>query len=148
MEPYLTMDEFSLERVLRKCAMKKMINCFLMCAQDTINAETVELLEPYLTMDDYSLENAKKVCGDVAGLCGWTIAMSFFYGINREVLPLKVSQTLKTISALFCCTSLSVSCKIFRYSVIVLFSVPALAKSLCITFDKLFCCFGVCADSR
>lgn len=71
---------------------KKEVNRFLTCLQDTINAETVELLEPYLTMDDYSYENAKKVCGDVAGLCSWTSAMSFFYGINREVLPLKVRQ--------------------------------------------------------
>jgi dynein heavy chain len=58
--------------------------------KDFINEETIELMDPYIKMEDYDLDTAKRVCGNVAGLLTWTVAMTKFFAINKEVLPLKV----------------------------------------------------------
>ncbi|XP_021362874.1 dynein heavy chain 5, axonemal-like isoform X1 [Mizuhopecten yessoensis] len=71
------------------------LNGLLNFPKDSINEETVELLKPYLSMEDYSMDNAKKVCSDVAGLANWTLAMSFFFSINKEVLPLKANLAVQ-----------------------------------------------------
>ncbi|XP_030752815.1 dynein heavy chain 8, axonemal [Sitophilus oryzae] len=63
--------------------------------KDTINAEIVDLLQPYLTHSLYTYEAAKTACGNVAGLIAWTIAMSAFFEVNREVLPLKANLTIQ-----------------------------------------------------
>ena len=63
--------------------------------KDTINEETVELLAPALAMDDYNLDSAKRVCSDVAGLLSWSNAMSSFFTINKEVLPLKANLVIQ-----------------------------------------------------
>ncbi|XP_052128978.1 dynein axonemal heavy chain 8-like [Frankliniella occidentalis] len=57
--------------------------------KDMINEETIDLMGPYLNNPLYTFENAKTACGNVAGLLLWTVAMAQFYGINKEVLPLK-----------------------------------------------------------
>ena len=63
--------------------------------KDSINDEIVELLEPYLVMEDYNMTTAVRMCGDIAGLLTWTKAMSFFFGVNKEVLPLKINLSVQ-----------------------------------------------------
>ncbi|KAK6616888.1 Dynein heavy chain 8, axonemal [Polyplax serrata] len=62
--------------------------------KDRINAEVIDLMKPYLEFQEYTYEKAKSACGNVAGLIRWTIAMSEFYQVNKEVLPLKANLAI------------------------------------------------------
>ncbi|KAG7190763.1 hypothetical protein KM043_006835 [Ampulex compressa] len=63
--------------------------------KDNINGETVDLMLPYLNFHMYTYEAAKQACGNVAGLIQWTISMVTFYGINKDVLPLKANLAVQ-----------------------------------------------------
>ncbi|XP_067209496.1 dynein axonemal heavy chain 8 [Linepithema humile] len=63
--------------------------------KDNINCETVDLMMPYLNFHMYTYEAAKQACGNVAGLIQWTISMVTFYGINKDVLPLKANLVIQ-----------------------------------------------------
>ncbi len=82
--------------------------------KDIINDEMVELLEPYLTMEDYNMGTALRVCSDVAGLLCWTKAMAFFFGVNKEVLPLKLNLVMQESRLKIACKELATAEKTLR----------------------------------
>ncbi|KAK0165144.1 hypothetical protein PV328_003692, partial [Microctonus aethiopoides] len=63
--------------------------------KDNINGETVDLMQPYLKYPQYNYEAGKQACGNVAGLIQWTIAMTAFYDVNKDVLPLKANLAIQ-----------------------------------------------------
>lgn len=69
----------------------KFLQKLLEFPRDKINAEHVDLMVPYFDYPKYTFEGAKVACGNVAGLLSWTKAMAKFYGINKDVLPLKAN---------------------------------------------------------
>ncbi|XP_041975311.1 dynein axonemal heavy chain 8 [Aricia agestis] len=76
---------------LKVMADTKFLNNLKFYPRDEINAEMVDLLQPYFRYRNYTFEAAKVACGNVAGLISWTIAMAQFYGVNKDVLPLKAN---------------------------------------------------------
>lgn len=82
--------------------------------KDIINDEMVEFLEPYLTMEDYNMGTALRVCSDVAGLLCWTKAMAFFFGVNKEVLPLKLNLVMQESRLKIACKELATAEKTLR----------------------------------
>ena len=90
-DPTVPSPKPSWSEALKVMSSTGFLNQLLNFPKDTINDEMVEFLEPYLTMEDYNMATAKRVCGDVAGLLCWTKAMAFFFGVNKEVLPLKIN---------------------------------------------------------
>lgn len=63
--------------------------------KDAIDAETIDLLQPYFRYPNYTIEAALLACGQVAGLLKWTRAMSDFYKVNVNVIPLKADLAKK-----------------------------------------------------
>lgn len=43
----------------------------------------------------YTFEKAKIACGNVAGLLKWTVAMTKFFAVNKDVLPLKANLAVQ-----------------------------------------------------
>ena len=90
-DPTVPCPKPSWAEALKVMASATFLSQLLHFPKDSINDEMVELLEPYLTMEDYTMATAKRVCSDVAGLLCWTKSMSFFFGVNKGVLPLKIN---------------------------------------------------------
>ncbi|KAI8902513.1 dynein heavy chain and region D6 of dynein motor-domain-containing protein [Globomyces pollinis-pini] len=80
---------------LKLMSQSDFLSSLLAFAKDEINEETVELLEPLQEMVDFNLEGAKKVSADVAGLISWVGAMSSYYAVNKQVVPLKANLVIQ-----------------------------------------------------
>nr|CAD7399061.1 unnamed protein product [Timema poppensis] len=85
----------SWEEALRMMMDSRFLYTLVNFPKDKINGETVDLLKPYLDYPQYTYEAARVACGNVAGLAQWTRSMAVFYGVNKEVLPLKANLAVQ-----------------------------------------------------
>lgn len=62
---------------------------------DQMTDEMVDLLVPYFKNKLYTFEAAEAACGNVAGLLKWTIAMTKYFAINKDVIPVKYKMAIQ-----------------------------------------------------
>lgn len=62
---------------------------------DEMTDEIVDLLVPYFKNKLYTFEAAEAACGNVAGLLKWTIAMTKYFAVNKDVIPIKYKMAIQ-----------------------------------------------------
>ncbi|KAG4073254.1 hypothetical protein HA402_008600 [Bradysia odoriphaga] len=62
---------------------------------DQMTDEMVDLLVPYFNNKLYTFEAAEAACGNVAGLLKWTIAMTKYFAVNKDVIPVKYKMAIQ-----------------------------------------------------
>lgn len=62
---------------------------------DEMTDEMVDLLVPYFNNKLYTFEAAEAACGNVAGLLKWTIAMTKYFAVNKDVIPVKYKMAIQ-----------------------------------------------------
>lgn len=62
---------------------------------DEMTDEMVDLLVPYFNNKLYTFEAAESACGNVAGLLKWTIAMTKYFAVNKDVIPVKYKMAIQ-----------------------------------------------------
>ena len=70
------------------------LNSLLNFNKDALTDEQCELVAPYVEQIDFTADAARKVCGNVAGLCTWIMAMVTYHGIAKEVAPKRLKVFL------------------------------------------------------
>lgn len=61
---------------------------------DQMTDEMMDLLVPYFRNSLYTFEAAQVACGNVAGLLKWTIAMTKYFTVNKDIIPVKYKMAV------------------------------------------------------